>query len=112
MRYEQPEPITSDEAEPLLRSEDLDVVCRTLVRLVHSDVDPRWAQARCVDAAASPHLAVRQTAATCIGHLARLHGKVDPAKVMPVLRRLLKDPGTQGAAEDALDDIQAFRKGP
>jgi hypothetical protein len=86
------------------------VVARALVRLVHSDVDPKAAQARCIDAASSPHLAVRQAAATCLGHLARLHGKLDTAKVMPVLRRLLKDPGTQGVAEDALDDLQTFRK--
>ena len=110
MRYEQPEPITPDEDEPLLRDPDPDVVCQALVRVVHSDVDLRWAQARCIDAASSPHLAVRQAAATCLGHLARLHGKLDTAKVMPVLRRLLADPATQGVAEDALEDLQTFKK--
>jgi len=29
---------------------------------------------------------------------------------MPALRRLLKEPSTQGVAEDALEDIQSFSK--
>ncbi len=110
MHYEQPEPILAEDAEPALGSDDVDLVCRTLVRIVHSPLDPEWIQGRCLQATRSEHLEVRRTAATCLGHLARIHGRVEIKKVMPALRRLLKEPSTQGVAEDALEDIQSFSK--
>jgi len=112
MRYREPEPITVADAEPLLASDDPDVVCDALVRVVHSPVDPAWIEARLLDATRHAEPAVRGTAATCLGHLARIHGRVTTKKVLPALRRLLKDPATAGVVEDALEDIQIFSKKP
>lgn len=110
MRYEEPEPITEHDAQPALGSDDVDLVCRTLVRVVHSPLDAAWIERQCLEATKSEHPEVRRTAATCLGHLARIHGRVDLKKVMPALRRLLKDPTTAGVAEDTLEDLQLFKK--
>lgn len=108
MRYQEPESISVADAEPLLASDDGQTVCRTLVAITHSPLDSSWIQGHCIAASRDDRPDVRRTAAICFGHLARIHGLVDTKKVMPVLRRLLKDPLTSGAAEDALDDIQTF----
>lgn len=47
-------------------------------------------------------------AAISLGHLARLHGQLDLAIVMPELKKLAADSGTDGQAQDARDDIRTF----
>lgn len=112
MRYREPEPLTVADAQPLVASDDPDVVRDALVRIVHSPLDPAWIEAQLLDATRADDPAVRGTAATCLGHLARIHGRVSTKKALPALRRLLKDPATAGVAEDALEDIQLFSKRP
>jgi hypothetical protein len=52
--------------------------------------------------------AVRGLAATCLGHLARIHRQLDTATVIPRLNEMLTDPDVKGVAQDALDDISVF----
>ena len=53
---------------------------------------------------------VKSLAVTCLGHVARMHLKINKEKVMPVLNNLLSDPEFSGVASDALDDIEVFIK--
>ena len=72
--------------------------------------DRRWVQSQCLKFARHNDSFVRGVAATCLGHLARIHGVIDEDEVVPVLRQLLRDsdPDTRGKAQDALSDFSAF----
>jgi hypothetical protein len=110
MIYEQIEPIDRDQAEKLLTSNRRDAICRTLVSVATFESDRHWAQGQCLKFARHDDPFVRGVAATCLGHLARIHGAIDEDEVMPVVRELLRDsdPGTRGKAQDALSDFSVF----
>src|SRR4051812_11684801 len=108
MRYHNPRPIERSEAVAALASSKSQVVTDALIRLALHDADWPWVQARCLEALDNPEVAVRRTAATCLGHLARIHRQLDLIVVLPALRRLQGDPDAAGTAEDALDDILTF----
>jgi hypothetical protein len=84
------------------------VVCDALVRLALHDGDWQWVESKCIAFTDHPDAEVRGTAVTCLGHLARLHHRLDLAKVLPVLARLRSDPEMGGRVGDALDDIASY----
>ncbi len=110
MKYEPIEPIDRNQAEKLLVSNRRDVICRTLVSVAMFESDRRWAQGQCLKFARHDDPFVRGVAATCLGHLARIHGTIDEDEVVPVVVELLrdKDPATRGKAQDALSDFSTF----
>lgn len=110
MKYEQIDPIDRNQAEKLLAGRRRDVICRTLVSVASFESDRRWAQSQCLKFARHDDPFVRGVAATCLGHLARVHRTIDEDEVLPVVRELLrdKDPGTRGKAQDTLSDFSTF----
>jgi hypothetical protein len=110
MKYETIEPISKDRAERLLAKDHCETICRTLVRVAMFEADRPWAQNQCLRFATHKDSFVRGVAATCLGHLARIHGKIDEDEVIPVVRQLLqdKDPLTRAKAEDAISDFSIF----
>ena len=110
MKYEPIEPIDRNQAEKLLVSNRRDVICRTLVSVAMFESDRRWAEGQCLKFARHDDPFVRGVAATCLGHLARIHGTIDEDEVVPVVVELLrdKDPATRGKAQDALSDFSTF----
>ena len=110
MKYERIEPIDKARAKKLPSNGDRDAICRTLVSVAMFESDRRWAQAQCLRFAKHSDSFVRGVAATCLGHLARIHGAIDEADVVPVVRELLhdSDPETRGKAQDALSDFSTF----
>jgi hypothetical protein len=74
------------------------------------EADRLWAQNQCLRFATHKDSFVRGVSATCLGHLARIHGKIDEDEVIPVVRQLLqdKDPLTRAKAEDAISDFSIF----
>ncbi|WP_167080781.1 hypothetical protein [Massilia aquatica] len=46
--------------------------------------------------------------ATCLGHIARIHRKLEKEKVIAALRMKLDRSEIAGVVEDALDDISTF----
>lgn len=76
-----------------------------LVGLAVRDPDWRWVQDRCLALIADPASPLRSLSATCLGHLARIHGTHDAVRVMSALRAMAREKGG-GIAEDALDDIE------
>ncbi|WUR12178.1 hypothetical protein E7V67_021115 [[Empedobacter] haloabium] len=100
-----------DEIETLLKSSDSNVVIDALMYLCFNINDPDWAQEKCLDAIENGmNEDIRGLGITCIGHIARMHGKIDRQKVMPALERKLKDSALSGRAQDAMDDIETFVK--
>ncbi|HYW08061.1 MAG TPA: hypothetical protein VE913_13955, partial [Longimicrobium sp.] len=55
-----------------------------------------------------PDVWVRRTAATSLGHIARVHGRLTVDRAIPELLQLLANPEVRGHAEDALSDIEIF----
>lgn len=108
MKYQEPTPLSRDKAEALLGSGDPATICETLVSIAFFDPDLDWAQKKCLDFTWHSDTSVRCVAATCIGHLARIHGDVDLDLVLPRLKAMHSDPETAGYAETALSDIRMF----
>ena len=106
LTYIEPHPITREEAEAAFVSDDSKEIAFALVNVAFHDPDWRWVQEKCLTLVRSDIAALRQVAVTCLGHVARIHRKLDLEKVLPVLDELLHDPEVQ--VEDALDDIQMF----
>jgi hypothetical protein len=94
--------------EAALRSGDSSAISRALVAAALHDPDWAWVQEHSLRLLSAAEPDVRGVAATCLGHLARIHGMLDLDRVEPRLRELRHDPALGGRAEDALDDIQQF----
>src|SRR5438034_132702 len=112
MRYESPQPISKQAATAVFDRGVPIEVSKALIGLALNEPDWRWVQEVALGYLQGPDEALRMTAATALGHLARLHGTLDLDRVVPAVQRLLADPATEGRATDALDDIEMFAGGP
>jgi len=110
MKYEKIEPISREEAEAIICNGDPEAIGLTLIRLAYHHRDWRWVQDLCIGLSEHEDKWVRRNCATCFGHLARIHRKIDLEKVNPVLRRLLNDADAHGWAEDTVEDFKVFLK--
>lgn len=110
MRYERVPESTRQELDDALTRGDDDAAQATLLSLGLHDPDGEWVQNRCLELLNHPSWALRSVAATCLGHVARIHGKIDRDRVLPALRKALKDRRTEGYAEQAIEDIETFAK--
>ena len=108
MRYSQPVQLTKSQAEKIFASNDTDAISESLVALALNEPDWQWTQDKCIEFTHHGEWVLRAVAATCLGHLARLHGSLDLDKVRPRLLALMKDLRTSGYAEDAAGDIKMF----
>jgi HEAT repeat protein len=112
MHYESPKPLSKQAAVAVFDKGVPVEVSEALIGLALNEPDWRWVQEVALRYLQGPDEALRMTAATALGHLARLHGTLDLDRVVPALQRLLADPATEGRATDALDDISMFAGGP
>ena len=108
MYYKDVLPITRQEAEEAFSTGNVEKTCDALVRLSYHESDWKWVQSQCLRFGKNPHSEIRGVVATCIGHLARIHGVLDIETVHPLLEELLSDPEISGRAQDALDDIEIY----
>jgi hypothetical protein len=106
LTYHEPQPITREEAEFAFVSGNPEEIASALLSVAFYASDWRWVQDTCLGFARNDIASVRQIAVTCLGHVARIHRKLDLEKVLPVLYELSHDPELQ--VGDALDDIQMF----
>jgi hypothetical protein len=110
VKYEEPQPISREEAELALGSGNASRICSALVSIALHEPDWAWAQDRCLQFMGSPDPEVRGLAVTCIGHIARIHRMLDLPVVEAALKAGLSDPDIQGRVEDAIDDIETFMR--
>ncbi|MGF0314455.1 hypothetical protein [Nocardia fluminea] len=106
--YQSLGPIDRDESIALLASDESRIVSETILRLALHDADGAWVTDRALALLDNADTGVRASAATALGHIARIHREIDRDRVVPALRRLLDNPETAGRADDALDDIEVF----
>lgn len=100
--------VSMETVDAELDSGDPERIREALVSLSLNDPDWSRVQELCLKYAASPDAGIRAICATCLGHLARIHGHLDLDRVLPVLRTLIDDPLTEGYAETAFDDLNMF----
>ena len=110
MKYEEPKSTSKAEAEHAFATNDLYKLREALVAVALSEEDWRWVQERCLEFTSHEDFTVRAIAATCLGHVARIHRQIDLDRVMPRLTLLQKDPETAIYAEDAISDVEMFVK--
>ncbi len=91
---------------------DIDRIHEALVDVAFTDSDWRWVQARCLECLEHPSWTVRAIAATCIGHIARIHRAIDLELVKSSLARAAEDPRVADYVTGALDDIVQFVAAP
>jgi hypothetical protein len=97
-----------EEVERAFASGDPDVLTRVLIALAFHEPDWRLAQDRCLEALGHESPVVRGLAATCLGHVARIHKRLDLDRVRPRLEALRHDPYVGERAADALVDLERF----
>jgi HEAT repeat len=108
LRYQEPEPIERVDAERIFLTGTPEEICDALIGVTFHDPDWRWVQEHCLEFLNHENADVRRLAATCLGHIARIHRQLDRDVVVPALKRLEADPEVAGTASDALDDIRMF----
>jgi hypothetical protein len=81
-----------------------------LLSAAYYEPDWRWAQNLCLDFLSHDDRALRGLAATCLGHVARIHRQLDVDVVLSRLATLKTDPFIGGSVQDALDDIRFYLK--
>lgn len=96
------------EIELLLRSPDKTDILDALLSAAYYDSDWRWVQSQCLTLLSHQDSGVRSLAATCLGHVARIHRQLDLDVVLLRLAELKDDPSIGGFVQDALDDIKFF----
>jgi len=106
--YEEVLPISRELAELALRTDDEHARIDALLRLAYHDTDWTWVQDQCLRYLDDPNAGVRGMAALCLGHLARIHRRLDVDRVLPILHGLESDPQIGWRVQDALDDIEVF----
>ena len=72
--------------------------------------DLEWVQKVCLSLANHPEPTVRGNAILGLGHLARIHGRLNRSLVEPAVLLALSDPDryVRGQAEAAADDVEHF----
>ena len=111
MKYHEVVPISRHDASLAFSSGSPHDIAHALIRVVYHDPDWRWAQELCIEYAKHPDSDVAGLAVTCFGHLARIHGKLDLERVLPILEELKQDEKIGGRVDDALGDIRMYMPG-
>jgi HEAT repeat protein len=94
----------------VLSAGKVDELCLVALAVALHEPDANWAQSFLVSLAGHASPAVRGNAVQGLGHLARLHGKLQLETVRPVLLAALvdSDPYVRGQAGDAQDDLEVY----
>jgi hypothetical protein len=109
LKYEEVPSISHEELERALsESAPAGDAAVALYRMALNDPDWVWAEEKCIASIHDSRYPVQAAAVTCLGHLARIHGKTTKEIVLPELERLKNHPKLKGIAEDALTDISLF----
>lgn len=103
-----PKKITRLEAIHMLASNNYIEICSALISITYYDPDWHWCQDQCLKYLNHENKNVSGLAATCLGHIARLHKNLEKEKVIKELKKYLNDADISGQVQDALDDIDIF----
>ncbi|MFL5540115.1 MAG: hypothetical protein ACJ8J0_14085 [Longimicrobiaceae bacterium] len=101
-------PISAAAAQRALDSGDPREISLALLRLALHGPDWKHAETLARGHATHPDVMVRRNAATALGHIARVHGRMDVDASLRLLHAMREDPEVTDWADAALDDFEMF----
>jgi hypothetical protein len=99
------------ELEPLIVNGNETAIIEALLSAAWCDPDWQWVLGVCFGLLGHANLGMRANAATCLGHLARIHKMLDLELVRPKLLAVKGDAAVRPCVVDALEDIHFFLPG-
>ena len=100
--------MTRSEIERCFQTEPPRIVARALISAALYDSDFDWVQQQCLEFLNGPDIGLRGTALVGLGHLARLHGRLDVATLNEQLAGAERHPILAGFVADLRRDIEMF----
>ncbi len=85
MQFDDVKLTSRQSAEVVFSSGNEDEICYALVSLAFHESDWLWVQNQCLYFLENGNKNIAGVAATCLGHLARIHRKIEKDKVMAAL---------------------------
>mgnify|MGYP000845725764 FL=1 len=111
MEYHNIPSIDRKTALAIFESNNVEKICHALLSITFYDSDWRWVQEICLKLLASDNHNISSLAATCLGHIARIHKTLDKDRVVSALYSKINTcQENKGSIEDALEDIEIFLK--
>ena len=112
MKYEVIKPTSKAEVESAISANDPGELLYAVLSAALNSDDQRWAEGVCLRLSNHEHFNVRGNAIQGLGHIARIHGRLNEIKVKPVIEAAFKDQSdyVRGQADNAADDVEFFLK--
>jgi hypothetical protein len=107
-KFKNPEEMTRQQLTKAFASGKKDEICDALIAMAFYDEDWKWSQTQCLHFLSHSDPDVRGVAASCLGHIARIHHQLDQEIVESTLKQHLQDKLIAARVQDALDDIEFF----
>lgn len=110
MRYEELPEWSDEIVARAIETNDVDALLRLVVSVSMDCEDFEYAQELCVRLSGHPDFNVRGNAILGFGHIARVHGRLDEAKLKPIIEAGRSDPEdyVRGQAFGAMEDTRHF----
>lgn len=112
MEYREPGTGGREELLEAIQKDDSRELCEAMIAAAFNVDDWEWLQEVLISLVHHADANVRAIAATSLGHVARIHGRLDTKRVLPVLEELRQHQKTRGFAETAIEDIEMFARQP
>jgi hypothetical protein len=98
----------SEITDAILQLEDAEIVTRKLLDITFNNDNWKWVQEKCLKLLDNKNEAIKGLAVTCLGHIARIHKKIDREKVLKAFADRISDETISSRIEDAIEDIKMF----
>lgn len=108
MKYLNVDNIDRNTAVRMLASNNAAFIADALLRSTFYDKDWHWVQQQCLSLLDHPSTELKGLAITCLGHLARIHRKLDLELIMEKLEPLRSYKDLSGRIDDLIDDVEIF----
>ncbi len=91
-----------------IKSLDDAVASKALLSITFNDDDWRFIQNLCIELIVTNDRNSGLLAVTCIGHIARMHHKIEKRKIAKAFKKRAGNTDFEGRINDALKDIEMF----
>jgi len=100
--------MTKEQAEAEIANGSSEEVCSAIVSVALHESDWQWAQERCFEVLAMNNDDVKRCALVGLGHIVRIHGRINLKKVQGFIEKLKSDERFYGPIDDLLSDINVY----
>ncbi len=110
MKYEPIKKYSKEDIEKALADNNANELLLMVLSVALYSDDFEYAENFCIQLSNHEHFNVRGNAIQALGHIARIHGKLNENKIKPIIEKALKDKNkvVRGNAIDAKDDTKQF----